>query len=700
MTSPIPDRLRRLLVALLGLAPLAAGCGRDAAPANAPSAPRPDVVLVTIDTLRADAVGFAGNTNVETPLLDRLARGGLVFPEARAHNVVTLPSHANLLTGLLPFQHGIRDNSGFVLDAAVPTLATMLKGAGYATGAFVGAFPLDSRYGLAHGFDVYDDGYRLGSEGSSFVIAERRGDAVVAAATAWWKAKAGKPRFLWAHLYDPHADYAPPEPFASRYAERPYLGEVAAVDSFLAPLLAPHLDGQEPPALVVVTADHGEALGDHGELTHGLFAYEATLRVPLVVWGAGVASGRDPRPARHVDVAPTVLGKLGLDPPRRLPGRSLLEPATADSESYFEAFSTALNRGWAPLRGVVLAGKKMIDLPVPELYELAADPAERTNLAPGRSGELIALRDRLPRESSWPPPSLSSREPSDEEKKRLQSLGYTVGRTVTKSVYGPEDDPKRLLAIDRKLHEMVDHFSRGRHAEAIAVGREIVAVRPESPEAYEHMALALRELERHDEAIATLRTGLERSAVKESIARQLGMALSEVGNAAEAVRVLEPLAGDGDPETMRVLAGALTDSGQPARALPLLERARALAPNDPRLFEATGTAELKLDRPAEARVWLERALAKNDQLATAWNTLAVALFRLQDTRGAIAAWQRAIAADPQLWDALYNLGLVAASAGERAIAVEALRRFAAEAPPARYGPDIPKARAVLREIGA
>ncbi len=213
------------------------------------------VLLITIDTLRADAPGFAGNAQVETPVLDRLARGGQVFDDAHAHNVVTLPSHANILTGLYPYQHGVRDNSGFALPAKVPTLATRLKAAGYATAAFVGAYPLDASFGLNQGFDTYDDKFPRGAHLDSFVLAERRGDKVVEPALAWWNAHRSEKRFLWIHLYDPHAAYAPPEPFATRYKENPYWGEVAATDSFLAPILGPLLDGKEPPTLVVVTSD-------------------------------------------------------------------------------------------------------------------------------------------------------------------------------------------------------------------------------------------------------------------------------------------------------------------------------------------------------------------------------------------------------------------------------------------------------------
>ncbi|HEV2845338.1 MAG TPA: sulfatase, partial [Thermoanaerobaculia bacterium] len=434
---------RSVLLALAAAVVLggAAGCrGGSSGPAGTGASHEgADILLVTIDTLRADAPGFAGNQRAQTPALDRLAAAGLVFDDAHAHNVVTLPSHANILTGRYPYQHGVRENSGFVFSGKVPTLATLLRGKGYATGAFVAAYPLDARFGLNAGFDIYDDSYPRGSNPSAFVVAERRGDEVIAAARSWWDGQKGKRRFLWVHLYDPHAAYAPPEPFASRYRADPYLGEVAATDSFLAPLLGPFLDGGEPPALVVVTSDHGEALGEHGELTHGLFAYEPTLKVPLVVWGPGVKPGRDGRPARHVDILPTVLAFLRLDPPEGLPGRSLLGPADPAAETYFESLSASLNRGWAPLRGLLRERRKMIELPVPELYNLAADPGEKKNLYAEERRTARALRDALPQESSWPPPKGAV---SPEEEARLRSLGYFTGSGPARSAFTAADDPK------------------------------------------------------------------------------------------------------------------------------------------------------------------------------------------------------------------------------------------------------------------
>ncbi|MEZ5332998.1 MAG: sulfatase-like hydrolase/transferase, partial [Thermoanaerobaculia bacterium] len=219
-----------------------------------------DLVLVTVDTLRWDAVDFLGPHDDVTPTLDRLAAEGIVFPFAHAHNVVTLPSHTNILTGRLPYQHGVRDNSGFRLPASVPTLAETLRDAGFATAAVVAAYPLDARFGLDRGFDLYDD-YLAGDTGGGDRALERSGQEVVTRALAWWRENAGQRRFLWVHLFEPHAPYEPPEPFASRFAGEPYLGEVATADAALAPLLA-EVTAPDASTLVAVTADHGEALGD------------------------------------------------------------------------------------------------------------------------------------------------------------------------------------------------------------------------------------------------------------------------------------------------------------------------------------------------------------------------------------------------------------------------------------------------------
>ena len=686
--------LLRRTAALLALA-------LPAAPAGLAAQPRPDVVLVTIDTLRADALGFAGNTRVATPHLDRLAAAGRVFPNAHAHNVVTLPSHANLLTGLYPHQHGIRDNTGFVLPAGIPTLATVLQAAGYATGAFVGAYPLDSRFGLARGFDVYDDRTTLGAGEHQFVLAERRGDEVVGAALEWWRRQRGRPRFLWVHLYDPHARYDPPEPFRGRYRDAPYLGEVAAVDAFLGPLLVPHLEGREPGAVIAVTSDHGEALGEHGETTHGLFAYEATLRVPLVLWGRGVARGRDGRWARHVDLFPTLLASAGVAAPARpaRPGRSLLAPWLEQPDSYFEALSAALNRGWAPLRGLLrpgLAGgpRKFIALPLPEVYDVARDPAESRNLVDSERRAARAAFDLLPAASEWPPPRTA---PSGEEEARMLALGYAGSVSTGPAAFAPEDDPKRLVHLDRTVHALVDAYSRGELETAIRLARELVAARPMAL-GHSLLANALLEAGRRAEALQVMEKARASGLASDALVRQLGLTLAETGRGDEAVAVLRPLAERGDVDAMNALAVAHSESGRQREAFEVLQRALARDPDNAKAFELVGLVELRLGRWAQARDASRRAVERRAGLAHAWNNLGVASWQLGEADAALAAWQRAVELDPRLWDAQWNLGVQGAKHGRHAVARAALERFVAGAPAARYAKDVEEARRLLARL--
>lgn len=695
----------RWWAAALALA-LHAGCGGEepaAAPRPAPLAGTDvrDVLLITVDTLRYDALGFTGNPRAATPVLDRLAAGGRSFRQARAHNVVTLPSHANILTGRYPFEHGVRENSGFVLGPEVPTLATLLSAAGWATAAFVGAYPLDSRFGLDRGFDVYDDRYPKGSRPDAFVIAERRGDEVVAPALAWWRAHAGEKRFLWVHLYDPHAPYEPVEPFAGRFAGEPYLGEVAAVDSYLGPLLAPILaDDSGEPTLVVFTADHGEALGEHGELTHGLFAYEATLRVPLVLWGPGVEPGIDDRPVGHVDLAPTVLAAAGVTPPPGLPGRPLLGDAgpPPDRVLYFEAVSTFLNRGWAPLRGALQGGWKWIELPLPELYHLPEDAAEEHNRFDAERRQAALLARQLPGDGTWPPERTQT--VSTEEAARLRALGYVTGSGGTgKSRFTAEDDPKNLVAVDRKIRRVMELYGRGDLPAAAAVAAELVEERPTMPEGYQHLALILRQLERPAEAVRVLETALARGLTQRTLVHDLGLTLAENGRAAEAVAILEPLAGEDDLETLVALGNAYFAAGRLEPARQTMERVLALDEANVEALEGLAAAALAAGRPDVASAHLERALALNEALPISWNSLGVARYQLGDPQGAMAAWERAAALDPRQFDALVNLGRVAAERGERERARRALARFVETAPRQRYAADLAAARRLLEELG-
>ena len=652
-----------------------------------------DVILITIDTLRADALGFSGNQRVRTPYLDSLAARGIVFTNAHAHNVVTLPSHTNILTGLYPYQHGIRDNAGFTLDPRHPTLAAMLHAAGYATGAFVSAFPLDSRFGLNAGFDVYDDKYREGSNPLDFVVQERPAEETLSAARTWYDSIAGKKKFVWIHLYDPHAPYDPPSPFREQYRDAPYLGEVAYVDAQLSRFLQPWLESH-PNTLVVITGDHGEALGDHGEQTHGLFAYESTLKVPLIIIDPGQKSRKESGYVRHIDLVPTILQRLGVPVSSALPGHPLL-PGTANSDSYFEALSASLNRGWAPLVGMIHGGRKYIDLPVPELYDLASDPAEKKNLADADRRELFAIRKLLA--DGAPPAQNIKRNVDPAEKAQLMSLGYISG-AAEKKTYTAADDPKNLIDVDNELHEVVALYQTGQLPKAIETLRAILKRDPNIKVAAEMLAFMLQQNENPAAAIDMLRHAVQAGAANEAMQVRLGLLLSATGQAKEALDMLKPFASGQDPDVLNAYGIALADNGDLPGARAAFEKVLSIDRTNATAYQNLGVVALRAGDVASARVSLAKALSLNDRLPTALNLMGVIEMKSGRADAAIEWWRKAVKADPRLYDAMYNLAIVAARTGKSAVARDALHRFIDTAPPQRYADDIVTARALLAQL--
>jgi arylsulfatase A-like enzyme/Tfp pilus assembly protein PilF len=680
-------RTRALL--LLTLAFLACHQRESAAPAG----DKPDIILVTIDTLRADSVGFSGNKKVKTPFLDQLAAEGIVFANAHAHNVVTLPSHTNILTGLYPYQHGVRDNAGYKLAPKFETVATMLRRAGYSTGAFVGAYPLDSRFGLNQGFDTYDDNYGKGAATLDFAIQERPASAVLEAAAKWWSANAGKKRFLWIHLYDPHAPYHPPEPFATEYAADPYLGEIAAVDDALSKQLAPLLESNP---LLIVTSDHGEGRGEHGELTHGLFAYEATLKIPLLVHQNGVVAHRvENGYVRHIDIVPTMLERAGVDKPAALLGASLLKSGVA-RDSYFESLSTAINRGWAPLTGVIHGSEKYIDLPMSELYDLPRDPGEKNNLRDAQRRDVDAARQLLA--SFHAQINGPNRDVNAEEQAKLRSLGYVSGGGALKASYTAADDPKNLVQLDNEMHQIVDAYEMHDTATALKLARHVVATRPDMAAGRELLAFVLQQSERVPEAIDNLRAAIRTGQGTSTMRVQLGLLLTESGKADEAVQVLAPLAGSSDPDALNAYGVALADQGKLDDAAKQFDRVLQSDPNNAPALQNLGIVALRRDDVNGAATFLNRALALNPRLPLALNTLGVVYARQGDYAHAVESWNRAVDIDPRQYDALFNIGLVEGRAGHVAEAKAALSRFVATAPKERYGEDLATARQALASL--
>ena len=666
------------------------------------------VLLITIDTLRADALGAYGRASAETAWIDRLAQGGVRFERAHAHNVVTLPSHANLLSGRYPLGHGVRDNSGFRFPEGEPTLATLLKARGYRTAAFVSSFALDSRFGLDRGLDVYDDRLGGGETRTSFLMPERRGTETVEAAAAWIAAQGEAPVFCFVHLNEPHFPYNPPEPFASRFPREPYAGEVAAADAALQPLLKPILEaGKGGRTLVVMTADHGESLGEHGEQTHAIFAYEATLRVPLILFAPRLlGSAVVQTPVRHVDVAPTVLDLLGLPPPPEVPGRSLLPlvagaspPAAA---SYFEALSSSLNQGWAPLRGVIDGELKYVDLPLPELYDLAADPRETRNLAAARPGELERLRGLLSRlrkgerDLARGPEEASTVE-------RLRALGYAAASepVPAKERYTEDDDPKRLIDLDARAGEVLRLYDAGDLEGALALNRENIRRRPDMPLAYLHQAYLLRARGDLEGAVEAARKAVSLRPREEESAALLAVYLTQAGRPREAVDLLEPYAKASRPDLDLLTARGmgLSALGRREEALATFARARQADPSNPMVLVNIGTVHLLAGELARARESFEEALRIDASLARAHNSLGVIAAREGRLDEAIDRWKQAARLDPGDYQTLFNLGSVLRRRGRETEARPYLESYLRAAPAALEGADVAKVRAWLGEPG-
>src|SRR3954452_3982526 len=650
MRTALIRRLRPCcaIALVVSAAALIVGCAK---PSSEPR-PSPNVLLITIDTLRADALGAYGNRSVSTPWLDRLAAGGVRFTQARASAVVTLPSHATILSGLYPFHHGVRENAGFRFPPQVETLATLLRVRHYRTGAFVSAFPLDARFGLTQGFDVYDDHFSKNETSTvAFRVPERRGADTVAAALAWI-ARDTAPWFAWVHVYEPHFPYAPPEPFASRYRSAPYLGEVAAVDAALGPLLQPALDnaaGRD--TVIVLTADHGESLGEHGEMTHGLFAYDATLRVPLILHEPHrVAPRVVADPVQHVDILPTILDAVDGGAAAGLDGRSLLPIAAgataAPTAGYFESLSASINRGWAPLYGVTRGSLKYIDLPIPELYDTAADPGETHDLTasrPGDARELERLLAGFKIDRRGPAPA---REDAD-TRERLRSLGYLTGAAPAKTHFTDADDPKRLVDVDHQIEEVVSRYQRVDVRGAIALGEELVRRRPNMPISLVHLAFLYNQAGDHPRASDTIRRALALNPAANDVAALAGAYLTEAGRAADTVTLLAPYTRAPDPDVDVLIAYgvALATVGRPADALETFTRAHAADPTSGLPLLDAGTVFLMRGDRERAAASFTEALKIDPSLARAQNGLGVIAAEQKDYEGALAHWRRAVELD-------------------------------------------------------
>jgi arylsulfatase A-like enzyme/Tfp pilus assembly protein PilF len=490
-----------LLAVILCLATAEQGQARKAAATAAKT--RPNVLLITIDTLRADHLGCYGYKNVKTPNIDALGADGARFANAYSAVPTTLPSHSTILTGTYPMLHGMHDFSGNKLNQSQPTLATLFKAQGYATGAVVAAAVLDSRFGLNNGFDFYFDNFDFSRLAETNLDSmERPGNLVVDEALRWLQHNRAHPFFLWVHLYDPHHPYTPPEPYASEYRNNPYDGEIAFADAQVGRMLQfLKVRGLYANTTILLAGDHGEGLGEHGEKTHGFFIYNSTMHVPLILKPARSGGPRRvvEQPVSLVDVAPTLLASSGIPSVDPIQGKSLLPLLQANttidvSAAYNETYLPRLHFNWSELRGLAYQKYHFIDGPKPELYDLSTDPKELTNLYEMKPAVSAELRNRLAGviRAHTPESELAEKTSLDPAMaERLKALGYAAvssGSTATLSDKNLPD-PKDRIETYELISGAIEDSQHGRYDESIA--KLTTAAKTETESVPVHYLLAL-----------------------------------------------------------------------------------------------------------------------------------------------------------------------------------------------------------------
>jgi len=616
-----------------------------AVPAEAPV--RPSVVIITLDTTRADHLGCYGGARTETPHLDALARSGVRFEQALSPAPLTLPAHVSLLTGLVPRHHGVRDNSGFKLDPKIPLLTERLSAAGYTTAAFVSAAVLDRDGGLARGFATYDDIVRVGDR-RAFDYQERAANQTVDALLKQLGALR-PPFFLWVHFYDPHFPYVPPEPYASRFKDRPYDGELAFMDAQIGRILDA-LKRKGATVYVAVAGDHGESLGEHGEDGHGVFLYQATQHVPLIITGPGLSPGTTAASTVGlIDVAPTILDLLRLPSLPGTDGRSLVpllhgaRPAAPDYE--METFYPEFSYGWAPLRALCAGPYKYIAAPRPELYELPTDPREIKDVVRQKAkhaAELSQALAGLTRGDTAIVPDDDAL--SNERREKLSSLGYASGSMAQGSgVLDPKDGVKLLPDLDAARRAI----QLGDPKDALAPLARLLAGNPGNVPARLALGQAQLALGRTDEAVGTYRAVA-------ALAPNNALAWFDLGNA---------------------LAGrAVKDQAAFADAKRAYERALNLSPRHADAYLNLAALYATRRDPAQARQTLLRARAASVSDPTIETELGLLDGARKDTAGERDAFTRALALNPRQPEALIGLGQSTYAAGDFAAAAEYYER--------------------------
>jgi arylsulfatase A-like enzyme/tetratricopeptide (TPR) repeat protein len=644
--------------------------------------------------------------------MDKLARRGTLFSQAFSNVPLTLPSHCTLFTGFLPLTHGVRDN-GERLRSTPATLAEIARGQGYSTAAFVGAFPLDSRFGMDRGFETYDDLYGSRNRVRDMAFVERRAEDVNRKAEEWIRVHSRKPFFVWVHYFDPHAPYDPPPPFDRDFAGREYDGEIAYADECLGKLMEVLEDsGRADETLVVLTSDHGEGLGAHEEKTHGIFIYDPTLHVPLIIAGPGpLPRGRTVEAQVGLsDILPTVLDLMGWPAQKDLPGRTLVPMMTRSKAGgegsgrtlYIESMAPLLGRNWAPLRGVRTSEWKYIDAPAAELYDLKSDPGETVNILDSRSEVVRRLRGEMEtvikRQAALPPDTATGPALDREARQRLQSLGYISSGVAPAAT--PRPDPKTMIGLDNLLSDAVNASETGRLEEAEAMYKDILRRQPDYIIGYDYAAYNLTKMGRGGEAIRLLEEAVGRGLSTDQLLAHLGLYYQEAGRLDESIRALEkalalnPAAAEAHNDH----GVSLFKSGRVEDAAGAFRRSLSLDPHYAMAMNNLGNCYLALKSYPEAAEQYQSAIAVDNRLASAHNGLAAVYYRQGQAGDAVKLWEKSLEIEPGQTEALYNLGRVYLRMGRKDDALRLFELFVRYASPQQDAKDIEEVKGVIERL--
>jgi arylsulfatase A-like enzyme/Flp pilus assembly protein TadD len=652
------------------------------------SAGRPSVLLVSIDTLRADHVGSYGYRAAATPVIDALAARGLRFEQAETVTPLTLPAHTSLLSGTFPAFHGVRDNGSFYVGDEITTLAEVLKTHGYRTGGFVGAYVLDHRWGIAQGFDHYYDDFDLSrfEMAAGIDAAQRPGSEVVDHALTFLAGEGDQPFFAWVHLYDPHSPYVPPEPYRSRFPatlEGAYDGEIAATDAQVGRLIDFLTSSRRlANTVIVVVGDHGESLGEHGEQQHGFFVYDAAVRIPLIVAGPRVPIRAVHDQVRIVDVMPTILELAGVEAPSAVQGVSLMPLSRGERQDllgYSETWYPRYHYGWSELTAVRDGRYKFITAPRRELYDTQADPGELHDIAASNPRVAEALERALAEMTAKVAAAATPQQPrpvEPEVEERLRSLGY-VAATVSRATLADRlrGDPKDKIGLYNLLKRAAQGSVAGQLEDGIAKVREVLAADPEVIEAHTMLGNMNVKAHRLPEAIAAYQKALAIDPEHEGAAWSLALAYQDAGKLDEArtgfERVRQLNARDARP--LYQLAGLSVRRGDFAGAAATLEEGLKLAGDRSAFLVKLGEARLELKQLDAAQAALLEAIKLKPAQSMAHYDLGLLYEARGQWRDAVAAYEGEIAVSPKLYQPHFNLAKLLSRDGRAAEAVTHFR---------------------------